>query len=354
MLSPSYIDIQLWRSLYLRTYASASTRRQALSGIPVSRSRSHSSRPWKDLYKISTNWRNGSAKSSTTILTNTVRKSILPPIDSMVLPPIVDHDEEENKKKEQEEEEEEDEETLIEIYQQYFISCSKTPSTSSPPLISISHSLPQSSGQTQLLTTIHSSRLEEFYSIRRQLGVGQEDSKLSITELRLDNNNSPQNSSNSNSSNSSSKLLSVFYSTGQFSIFRLTFPSNSTTPFHSQEVYTSLSISATPFDPISLARLHYPLLVTCSTCFTIRFYQLDSTSEEEEGGLLQVKEIETPLQSKERWAPVVLGIEKVRKNEGTFKVSLVYSLPVFPNDWTVGLQGKEKTTYSLLKSIPRN
>ncbi|GAA5847214.1 hypothetical protein JCM5353_007795 [Sporobolomyces roseus] len=324
-------DPQLWRFLYLRTYASASTRRQALSGAPIARSR-----PWKDLYKISTNWRNGTAKS-TTVLTNTVRKAVLAPLPTdmalpgepeaprLPLPPTTGQGETH-------------ETLLLQVYQQYFISATQTPSLlpSDPPSITISQTLP--SGPTQHLASISSSRLSDFYSSRPDFRP-----PLSITELKLDE-------GSTSTSQSTSILLSVFYSTGQFSIFRLYFPTPST-PFNSLELYTSLSLSSStytqsstsPFDSVSLAKLHYPLLVTCSTSFTLRFYQLSTL----EDGQLGVRETDTPLQSRERWAPVCLGLEKT-KSQGThhqdkeksrtFKVSLAYSLPVFPGNWTVGLQ----------------
>jgi len=311
--------------LYLRTYASASTRRQALSGAPIAR-------PWKDLYKISTNWRNGTAKS-TTVLINTVRKAVLAPLPTdmalpgeieaprLPLPPTSGQGETH-------------ETLLLQVYQQYFISATQTPSLlpSDPPSITISQTLP--SGPTQHLASISSSRLSDFYSSRPDFRP-----PLSITELKLDE-------GSTSTSQSTSILLSVFYSTGQFSIFRLHFPTPST-PFNSLELYTSLSLSSStytqsstsPFDSVSLAKFHYPLLVTCSNSFTLRFYQLTTSKE----GGLEVNETDTPLQSRERWAPVCLGLEKMKSKGNprakTFKVSLAYSLPVFPGNWTVGLQG---------------
>ena len=269
-------------------------------------------------------------------MTNTVRKAVLAPLPTDIsLPGELEFRPANSAPRE------ERHETLLQVYQQYFISANRAPSPfpSDPPTITISHTVP--SGTTQHLASISSSRLSDFYSSRPDFRP-----PLSISKLRLDE--------SAPFSPSSSILLSVFYSTGQFSIFRLFFPTT-TTPFHFEEVHTSLSLSSsiythsstTPFDSVSLAKLHYPLLVTCSKSFTLRFYQLSTTKE----GGLEVRETETPLQSRERWAPVVLSLEKVRSRnkERSFKVCLAYSLPVFPNNWTVGLQGSSSLSSSFLR-----
>jgi hypothetical protein len=86
----------------------------------------------------------------------------------------------------------------------------------------------------------------------------------------------------------------------------------------------------------------------------LRFYQLSksTTIEPNKPETIHLSETETPLQSRERWAPVVLSLEKIRLGKSSFgkveefKVSLAYSLPVFPNDWTVGLQGTDSFVFS--------
>ncbi|GAA5993452.1 hypothetical protein JCM5350_000098 [Sporobolomyces pararoseus] len=323
-------DPQLWRSLYLRTYASASTRRQAMNGVSINRSR-----PWKDLYKISTNWRNGTAKA-TTVLTNSVRKAVLAPAPTdMSLPgDFVDTPSSGVGSSIEETD------TLLQVYRQYFFSAVRGQTSSDPsldpPSITVSHTLPN--GHSQVLATFSSYKLSKFYSSRPDFQP-----PLSITELRLDE------STSFSSSTPFIIHLSVFYSTGQFSIFKITLPTTSS-PFISKEVYTSLSLSSSsysnhltsatshsPFEHVSLSKFHYPLLVTCSNSFTLRFYQLyygDSSSDKE---TLQIRESETPFRSNERWAPVVLSLEKL-SSSCSFKVSLAYSQPVFPNHWTVGLQ----------------
>ncbi|GAA6063100.1 hypothetical protein JCM10212_003298 [Sporobolomyces blumeae] len=361
-------DPQLWRSLYLETYASSATRRHAIYG-GVTRS----SRPWRDLYKISTNWRNGAVKSST-ILTDTVRKSVLArvPQDLSVQgestsivhsdPAGASVDEDPGPPPWRDDQDARDDTLLLQFHRQYFFTASKRPSSSrgDPPSITVSQTV--STGTSVSLATFYSTRLESFYAERPPFSHA-----LAITEMRLD------------ASRQVGPILAVFYTTGQFSIFRLNLPTT-TSPFSANEVYTSLSISSsfpsipsTSSDPVSLARLHYPLLVTCSESFTIRFYRLSSQRSrfdegvDEQSGVtetLDVQEAETPLQTRERWAPVVLTLEpchahKARRRtargprselwsaepagnaEGTkeaFRVCLAYSQPVFPNDWTVGLQ----------------
>ncbi|GAA5911508.1 hypothetical protein JCM5296_000912 [Sporobolomyces johnsonii] len=341
-------DPQLWRSLYLRTYASASTRRQALSGSPVARSR-----PWRELYKISTNWRSGTAKSST-LLGQTVRKAVLAEVPNDLALSVGEAAEQESVGLATAPPEgstrvgntREATDTILQFYQHYFFTASRSPSTppDTLPSITVHQSLP--TGDSFVLASFSSTRLCDFYSSRPDFRPS-----LAITELRLDE-------ATARTGHPSHLLLAVFYSTGQFSIFRLTLPSTSVS-FFAREVYASLALSSplshpftsstTRFDPVALARLHSPLLVTCSRSFTLRFLRVVET----EGEAIELEEAETPLQSRESWAPVALTLAKSderggetkerdwkgkEEGEHKFKVTLAYSTPVFPASWTVGIQ----------------
>ncbi|GAA5941597.1 F-box protein [Sporobolomyces koalae] len=329
-------DPQLWRALYLQQYASAYTRRQALVGVHIARSR-----PWKDLYKISTNWRNGTARSSTTVLTSTVRKAVLAPVPTdLALEPRPAPGPSTATPQE----------TILQVHQQFLFATTRTPSSSplEPPLVSVSQTLPN--GRTEYLSCFSSSRIAEFYSTRPDF-----DPRIAATEMRLDEAPTP-------SSSSGSVLLSLFYSTGQFSIFRLDLPTlERPGSFRVTEVYTCLALSSrspfstgsSVFEHVKLAKLYRNLLVTCSNSFTLRFYQLsfddDDDDDDDNRDRLRVVEIDTPVQTRESWDPVVLSIERLKTR--WFRVSLVYSLPVFPDDWTVGMQGRDNIFFPLHMSL---
>ncbi|GAA5823284.1 hypothetical protein JCM11251_007550 [Rhodosporidiobolus azoricus] len=340
-------DAQLWRDLYLHTYASASIRRQSAGGGHVARTR-----PWRDLFKISSNWRNGSARTST--LGKGIRQAVLPeaPGDFALRPaggprraPTPEIGEEEMS------------DTLLQFHQHFFFTASRTatPTAPDPPAVTVHQTLP--SGESAVVGSFSSPALHDYLAARSDFRPS-----LAITELRLDESASFRSTS--------TLLLAVFYSTGHFSLFRISLPSTSPSlPFSAREVFSSLALDAArshPFlsrlssssDHVQHARLYSPLLVTCSESLTVRFWRI----EEKGDGEVVVEEADTPLQTSERgWRPVVLSLAKVEAHavkgdemmkrwkdggrkgdvelvEKRFCVTLAYSTPVFPASWTVGLQ----------------
>ncbi|GAA5893700.1 hypothetical protein JCM6882_007882 [Rhodosporidiobolus microsporus] len=343
-------DPQLWRDLYLRTYASISTRRQAAMGGYVARTR-----PWRDLYKISTNWRSGSARTST--LGKGIRQAVLaeaPP--EVALRPAV----EASTPNTSATTDDEVSDTLLQFHHHFFFTASRTPSSSvlDPPSVTVHQTLP--SGESAVMGSFSSSSLRDFFADRPDFRPS-----LGVTEMRLDE-------ATPSPSSSSALLLAVFYSTGQFSLFRITLPSSSSSsPFFAHEVFSHLSLGAgptspfsqrpsAPYDSIRHARLHSPLLVTCSESLTVRFWRVSEGAN----GDVEVEEADTPLRTSERgWKPVVLSLAKVEAEEGLgkgakggkrwkgksrledegeqetrFRATLAYTAPVFPSSWTVGLQ----------------
>ncbi|GAA5856948.1 hypothetical protein JCM8547_008481 [Rhodosporidiobolus lusitaniae] len=332
-------DPQLWRDLYLRTYASASTRRQVLAGGSFPRTR-----PWRELFKVSRNWRSGSARTST--LGKGLRQAVLPeaPPDlelrtSSAAQPASPPSRATAST--------DDVDTLLQFHHHLFFTASRSPVSSpsiNPPTVTVHQTLP--SGDSAVVGSFSSSTLREFFSSRPTFRP-----PVSITEMRLDE---------TPSSSSHELLFALFYSTSQFSLFRLTLPSFSSPsfPFSAREVYTSLALgsplayptlarSTSPYDPVQLARLNGSLLVTCSESLMVRFWRISDSGE----GALHVDEAETPLQTSERsWQPVVLSLTKVGQDkqeeeekehdvvDQQYRATLAYSTPVFPESWTVGMQ----------------
>ncbi|KAG0656288.1 hypothetical protein C6P46_000356 [Rhodotorula mucilaginosa] len=299
-------DPQLWRNLYLTTYASAATRRQAAFGtVPLPRSR-----PWRELYQISTNWRNGTARA--TALGTELRKAVLPPVPSST--EVVDNAREAVRGRLPVEPEDDDDDTLLQFHHQYIFSASRSGSA-----VTVHETRPNGSSNV----------VGSFESTRLGVRAG---SRPTLSEMRLD------------ASSSFPMMMALFYSTGQYALFRLDLPTSSSRsrPFSAIEVYTSTSFLS---DPVTTARMHWPLLVTLTDSLTLRFMRL---SGDRQSGPVEVDETETPLQSRERWSPVILSLERAdgahdtrgKDDDATthFSVSLAYSTPVFPASWTVGMQ----------------
>lgn len=209
--------------------------------------------------------------------------------------------------------------TLLQFHHQYIFSASRSGSA-----VTVHETRPN--GSSSVIGSFESTRLCQRAGVRPAL-----------SEMRLDG-----------SSSSFPPMMALFYSTGQYALFRLNLSSSSHSsaprPFSATEVYTSPAPSFRS-DPVTTARLHWPLLVTLTDSLTLRFLRLSGEREE---GPVEVDETETPLQSRERWSPVVLSlvpVDEARVSRGDddhdaarFSVSLAYSTPVFPASWTVGMQ----------------
>lgn len=322
-------DPSLWKSLYLSTFITS----RSAGGIG-SESVVNRSRPWRDLYKISVNWRRGNVRASTT----SIRAAVLEPVPSDFIlqgtesRSIIEDVVTEGRKKEMD--------TLLQFYKNWLFTASRTLSDSTNgPVISVHQTL--SSGQSVLVGTISSTSIF---------------STTTITELRLDE--SPSTLS------STSLRLAAFYSSGRFSVFNIQLPTTSAS-FKTTELYLSPLevIPRNPIDPIVLAKLYGPLLVTCSSSFSVRFWRIkESKSVEGQVGGIRVEGSSQTLQSRETWWPVVLSLSPIvapavldeqldewsssdftSSNSSKllptqFKVTLAYSTPVFPSSFSVGVQ----------------
>ncbi|SCV71318.1 BQ2448_2906 [Microbotryum intermedium] len=355
-------DNQLWKHLYTRTYAPLAAS-QFSSPLP-------SSRPWKELYKISFNWRQGHARTS--VLRSSVRKAVLPP-----LPPTINDPGDDTSTAELAAETPSNRtlpriirpfastptattrnpvlpnsvsqsDTLVQFYHNFYFIASRSPHPSSliPP-VQVQQALPD--GSTHLLGEIVSPSLVATY---------QEPSSgftpaISITSIQLDE------ARNTASGSGHHARLAVFLSTGQFSLFSISLPT-STELFEWREVHTSPLTTASgvvqAFDPVALAKYHGSLLVTCSRSFVVRFYHIvQQPAGDTSGESLVVIEASKRLQTSESWAPVSLSLEKLfdlftlepndyrRRSKGldlpqVFKLVLAFATPIFPDSWSAGVQ----------------
>lgn len=251
--------------------------------------------------------------------------------------------------------------TIVQVWKSFYFTA-RTSDSHRAPVIDVHRSL--ASGGSEFLGQVASIALNSWLDQRPSFGT------VNATEMRLDD--------VERSGGADEPIrLALFYSTGQWSLFDVVLPlaAANSSAMAFTDLHTSLALSfALPsasyprrafsdrLDPLLLARLHSPLLVTCSAAFTLRFYRLHDRSSKTGSRTVEAEELEPTWQSNESWAPVVLSLEKVMGDtaddgklgafdewgmplareaqdaDDDFKVTLAYSTPVFPASWSVGVQ----------------
>jgi hypothetical protein len=270
---------------------------------------------------ISANWRSGNARSCSSLGIRRVALQELPKTLE-IMDDVVQDDLDKNEEEMPELTEGVDSiDTIIQFNKHHFFTASRNRSLD----ISIHRVVP--SGESVPLGMIRSEGILKYWSNRKN----DSSEPLRITEMRLDG--------EENSAVDDTVLrLVVFYSTGQFTLFRISFLTpNSLITFSSIELFTHSPFlsSTTAYDPIYLARLHGLLLVTCSESFVLRFWQCNSKN--------QFVQIDRSWKSHEIWSPASLTLEPVeergKEDEDIysrplskptitkFKVTLAYSTP---------------------------
>ncbi|KAK4056949.1 hypothetical protein OIO90_001849 [Microbotryomycetes sp. JL221] len=424
------LDGQLWKHLYLSTFARSSLTRHSWA-MPSSSTRhlttTTNHRPWRELYKVSVNWRRGRATSST--IGQRVRESVLadkPPHDLRVvdedaeheqIPPVIPRQEVltssldnqdrpstpliDRRRSLTTKHRPSTTDTLVQFYQQFFFTASRTRSrvdeqddSMGVPVVMVHESTPNEQG-SRFIGQISSDMLRQH--VKQPHSTTGSNDPITITEMRLDESTSSKRSrfhTNERThdldyfdrEDEQELLLVVFYSTGQWSLFCVTINSNRTSTNHElsrvTELYCSLTISPLSrmtlrYDPTVMAKFHWPLLVTCSDGIMLRFHKMtrikndDDNLTNDQMKTVQVEDVVPAMHSHESWEPVSLTIKDVTSTmrmtssttlgkrrrssvnslhrESTilqdddevdrqFRVTMSYSTPVWPDDWTIGLQ----------------
>ncbi|KAK4052509.1 hypothetical protein OIV83_002311 [Microbotryomycetes sp. JL201] len=344
-------DPHLWKRLYMSTFATGRSQRFL---VPSSSHRATMTptRPWRELYKISVNWRRGNARTST--ITRAMRESVLAPAPgdlavegeqtparrqtaSTVRPNRTSARHQRAQARPTD--------TIVQFHGQVFFTASRS-QVGGVPTVAVHKSMPSGADSAQI-GTISSPSIAAYLTAE-----GAQAYQMSITEMRLDE-------AGQSSDTRHPLVLAVFYSTGQYSIFAANLEPE-TRAFSWKEEYCSLAISplsrlTLSFDPIVLARVHSPLIVTCSSAFTIRFLRIRHVLGDAKQSATVVEEVAPTLHSSETWEPVSLTVKETTKRVGarsrqslvsvpadveerSFKVTLAYSTPVWPDGWTVGVQ----------------
>lgn len=338
---------QLWKALYARQYLSES-RQDAWSrredGLPT--------RTWKGLFRIAHNWRVGRARTTRLSL----RSSVLPDISLPADLEDLDADQSastahatpslaQRYKLQQEKQKKTKgaEHVKVVWHGQHYFVASEDLLEGGLPSVEIFEISP-SSVRPAKVASIVSSGLK---------GKGAPGS-LSITEMQLDA---------AESDGRKGIRLAVFYSNGQFSIFRIfgTGPDSQADLLFSEEHFSSQTSSR----PIVMARLHTPILATTSSDCSIRFRHLEEVRDpSSDFPSLRVSVSPPTMRTSLCFAPMTMRLTrkdphltgfarlKAQHNPQHFQLSLAYSTPYYPSAFTVGLQVFHVTVPRRSKTSP--
>jgi hypothetical protein len=336
---PTDGDDQLWKHLFMTHFAS---RARSLLDAPLD---THESYDFKQLFKIAYNWRRGYARSSAVELRTSVLDGRMP-VD-VALPEDGSAETEgeggERVPQQWQQQQQQQRNTLVQFHGRFIFTASRTASTRFPAVHAF---VDDADGSSRSVSTLTPRTLVLYYEARPHLLNRQ---GLRVTELRLDEARLP----------GGAKRLAVFYSSGQFAIFRFvpggvsTSSSGSSYSLEWEEEYArvelpSLVASGDPADGVVLSRFLSPLLVTCSKDFLLGVWLI---STDEAGGdaagrgqtRTRVQLSQPSLRSSVCWWPVVLSLAADGQGGDwdtteSFKVTIAYSTPFFPSSWTVGVQ----------------
>lgn len=264
----------------------------------------HLGHTWKNLCRISLNWQTGSADSTTRLVSapqDSTPKTRYPS-------------------------------TIARFHRTLLFTASRTKSASSQPVVDVyqlKKGQKQDGVKSEPIGHITSPSLD--FS---NLGM------VGISEIRVDERCDTESGMEQLPfSNQNSVILVVFYTTGQFALFQIALPSSSeseseldvTELYASSEVLVRSSPDGIYHQAAEVARLHYPLLVTCSTEFLLRFYELSSNGH----SALSARKLKLDMRSQTCFWPLTLNLTAL---ETGFRLTIVYPTPFYPSAWTVGLQ----------------
>ena len=125
--------------------------------------------------------------------------------------------------------------------------------------------------------------------------------------------------------------LAVFYSSGQFALFRVNIHPDSVTVYEEQ-THLIVRHDRRP-DPVIAARYHCPVIITCTRSFVLQVHTLTLDKSKTH---LSVCASQPAVQSSFCWKPLVLDLTRAGKYR--FKASITYAMPFFPCSWTVACQ----------------
>lgn len=327
------LGTQLWKALYTSHYLD-----QRQDNAWFKRDESLPTRTWKDLFRIAHNWRVGRARTTRLPL----RSSVLPPISLST--EINDLDDEQLDKSSgnvtisaelspsisRSAKARYAEHVKVVWHGQFYFVRSEDGHESGLPSVDVFHIEPTSQTSKKVASII-SPGLK---------GKGTPGSLL-ITEIQLD--------AAAIAKDSNIRLV-VFYSNGQFSLFRVRHvgPASTGETISISEEYFSTQKSTRP---TIIARLHSPILVSSSSDCSVRFRFIEERHNPNNGQAETHITVSQPtMRTGLCFAPMSMrlvrrgetlsGFAKLKAEQAPqhFRLSLAYSTPYYPSAFTVGIQ----------------
>ncbi|KAG0140688.1 hypothetical protein CROQUDRAFT_664885 [Cronartium quercuum f. sp. fusiforme G11] len=261
---------------------------------------------WKNLCRISLNWQTGSAHIT------------------RLIPPVEDSRHQSRHPS-----------IIVRFYRSLIFTASRVRTSSSPPVVNVyqlQRDQESQDSKPQPIGYLTSAKLD--FS---NLGM------VGISEIRVDERcNIESVMDELPFSNQNSVILAVFYTTGQFACFQIGIPLSSdilneldvTEVYASTEMLVRSGQGEMHHQTAEVARLYYPLLVTCSTDFFLRFYELRQTGD----NALEVRKLRFDMRSQTCFWPLSINLTALDIATNRFRLIIVYPTPFYPSAWTIGLQ----------------
>ena len=331
---------QLWRILYLRHFIdgrrrrrrSSSSRQASLSALTGRKVQEEGTRTWKELFRVAHNWSTGNARTTQLSL----RSSVLPAAPQSL---AVDDSEQAG---------DASEDVGAEVHSMQGGSPEAHPATGrhapTPPRVLwrgrfylVARLATTSVPAVDIFTALPGAQVVSTLApvasiISPAMQAVSPSRPLSITEMRFDD--APV------TDNDSGVRLVVFYSSGQFSIFRVhSLDSTDTTapPTFAEEYFSGLTGRT-----VTMARFHTPLLVTASSDCSVRFRLLEEGKAEGEQSTLHLTASQPTVRSYMCFAPMVIKLEPVpapiHKIVRDFRLTMASATRYYPSAFTVGVQ----------------
>ncbi|KNZ52068.1 hypothetical protein VP01_3703g1 [Puccinia sorghi] len=296
----------------------------------------HLGHTWKTLCRISLNWRRGSA--GLTRITPIIEQSETPSLTSQARSTTILSPSQDPKNSTPN--------TIVRFHRSLlFVARKSKPPTESFPTVYVYNLQHDLNHQQQKTSVPVGTLLPDMGSYNAPLLDGQGVTEISIDESCGENSETARTAK-------STVLVSVFYTTGQFTLYEINLSSVSSNAVEPMELdfrQVGLFEPSLPLKSsgqrkvlqgvVEIAKLHFPLLVTCSIDFHLSFFRLSwpsSTAQPRRN--LQIVKLPLDLQNHSCYWPLSLNLKRSEPLNERFKMTIAYPMPFYPAAWTVGLQ----------------
>ncbi|KAA1124873.1 hypothetical protein PGTUg99_036248 [Puccinia graminis f. sp. tritici] len=296
---------------------------------------SHLGHTWKTLCRISWNWKRGSA--GLTRITPIPNQSDSPPISTSPQARTTSTRSQGSKNPTPN--------TIVRFHRSLLFIARKSRSSESLPTVYVYNLQNDFNHQQQKKSVLIGKLSPALGSQDVSPFVGQ-----AVTEISIDE--SCGTNSETTQAVKSTVLLSVFYTTGQFTLYEISLPDvspdtgdpivldfqevGSFQPYLTSKISNSRKVH---HGLVETAKFHFPLLVTCSVDFHLSFFRLSwSSSPAQPTEKLQIIKLALDMQNHSCYWPLSLSLKRSEPSSERFKMTIAYPMPFYPSAWTVGMQ----------------